>query len=239
MTCDISRPVRHEIGKRLTGPNPTRWATEESASLAEQALYVFDPETQWLKIRGAGTLAPRNQALLKELTIWRDKAARAEDVPPRSLLKDEIIIDLARSPAEALSDLSRVKGLPRQVESKYGPGIIEATERIRNLPQDELPAIRGYEPTPSEKFAADALFYAIQCLSAGQGIDPSLIASRQEVGELHRLLTAAQDPGDLRIMRGWRREAVGNRILELLKGQGDLSVAWRDGIFSLSPLASR
>ena len=88
--------VRHEIGKRLNGPEQTRWATEESASLAEQALYVFDPETQWLKIRGAGTLAPRNQALLKELTLWRDEAAKAEDVPPRSLLKDEILIDLAR-----------------------------------------------------------------------------------------------------------------------------------------------
>jgi ribonuclease D len=223
----------------LNGPDQTRWATEESASLAEQALYVFDPETQWLKIRGAGTLAPRNQALLKELTIWRDKAARAEDVPPRSLLKDEILIDLARSPAESAADLSRVKGLPRQVESKYGAGIIEATERIRSLPQDQLPAIKGYEPTPSEKFAADALFYAIQCLSAGQGIDPSLIASRQEVGELHRLLIAGQAPNGLRIMHGWRREAVGNRMLELLKGNGELSVAWRDGIFGLSPSATR
>jgi ribonuclease D len=231
--------VRHEIGKRLNGPEQTRWATEESASLAEQALYVFDPETQWLKIRGAGTLAPRNQALLKELTLWRDEAAKAEDVPPRSLLKDEILIDLARSPAEAATDLAHVKGLPRLVESKYGAGIIAATEHIRNLPQDHLPAIKGYEPSPSEKFAADALFYAIQCLCAGQGIDPSLLASRQEVGELHRLLTAGQDPNNLRIMRGWRREAVGNRMLELFKGHGELSVGWRDGILSLSPHASR
>ncbi|MGD0539928.1 MAG: HRDC domain-containing protein [Tepidisphaeraceae bacterium] len=225
--------ARHEIGKRLDAPRHARWAMEESASLADQALYVFDPQTQWIKIRGAGTLSPRSQALLKELTIWRDQAAKAEDVPPRSLLKDEILLDLARSPVEAEADLARVKGLPRPIESKYGAGIVQATLRVRNLPQDQLPAMRGYEPSPNEKFAADALFYAIQCLCAAQGIDPSLVASRQEVGELHRLLSAGRDASDLRILRGWRREAVGNRMLELLKGQGELSLSWCDGILRI------
>jgi len=220
--------VRHEIGKRLNGP-PAAWAMEESASLADPALYVFDPQTQWIKIRGAGTLSPRSQALLKELTIWRDQAAKAEDVPPRSLLKDEILLDLARSPVDAEADLARVKGLPRPVESKYGAGIVQATQRVRNLSQDQLPAIKGHDPSPTEKFAGDALFYAIQCLCAAQGIDPSLVTSRQEVGELHRLLNAGRDPGNLRILRGWRREAVGNRILELLKGQGELSLCWTNG----------
>jgi ribonuclease D len=225
--------VRHEIGKRLA-PRLIKWASEESASLAEQALYVFDPETQWIKIRGAGMLAPRNQALLKELTIWRDEAAKAEDVPPRSLLKDEILLDLARSPVETAADLARVKGLPRPTESKYGAGIVQATQRVRNIPEDQLPAIKGYEPSPSEKFAGDALFYAIQCQCAAQGIDPSLVASRQEVGELHRLLAAGQDPGNLRIMRGWRREAVGKQMLEILKGHGELSFCWKDGILRIA-----
>jgi ribonuclease D len=227
--------ARHEIGKRLNASPLAAWATEESASLADQALYVFDPETQWFKIRGAGILASRNQALLKELTIWRDEAAKAEDVPPRSLLKDEILLDLARSPVETEADLAKVKGLPRPVESKYGAGIVQATLRVQNLPPDQLPAIKGYEPNPSEKFAADALFYAIQSLSAAQGIDPSLVTSRQEIGELHRILSAGQNPDDLRIMRGWRREAVGNRILELLKGHGELSLRWTGGILGIPP----
>jgi ribonuclease D len=227
--------VRHEIGKRLQSPHHAKWAAEESASIAQQGLYVFDPETQWLKIRGAGTLAPRNQALLKELTRWRDTAAKAEDVPPRSLLKDEILLDLARSPVNSESDLTRVKGLPRPVEAKYGAGIIQATHHVRDLPPDQLPSIKGYEPTPAEKFAADTLFYSIQCLCAAQGIDPGLVTNRQEAGEFHRLLSSGQDSNHLRIMQGWRRQAVGARIQDLTTNQHNMTFQWKNKILQLPP----
>lgn len=227
--------VRHEIGKRLEDRRHIRWAMEESAALADPALYVFDPGTQWTKIRGAGVLPPRNQAVLRELTIWRDESAKAEDVPPRSLLKDEILLDMARSPIEAEEDLARVKGLPRPVEAKYGAGIVQATQRARDLPQEQLPVMKNYDPAPEEKFGGDALFYATQCLCAAQGIDPSLVTSRQEIGELHQIFIAEQKPPDLRVLRGWRREAVGERLLDLMRGRGGLSVEWANGILRVPP----
>jgi ribonuclease D len=223
--------ARHEIGDRLMENGHASWAMEESASLADPELYAFDPEMQWLKIRGAGMLYPRNQAILRELMIWRDGSAQAENVPPRSLLKDEILLDLARSPVETTEDLKKVKGLPRPVEANYGAGIVEATLRAKSLPADRLPAVKNYEPGPEEKFRADAMFYAAQCLCAGQGIDPNLVTSRQEVGELYRMLSAGETPGDLRILRGWRREAVGGKLLEIHRGTFKFSTQWdRQGL---------
>jgi ribonuclease D len=219
--------VRHEIGKRMDANRHAKWAREESESLADPALHVFDPKGQWQKIRGAGQLAPVNQAVLRELAIWRDHAASVEDIPPRSLVKDEILLDMARSPIEKIEDLSRVRGLPRPVESAHGQGVIDATKKAQSLPADELPAIASFEPSPDEKFRADSLFYLAQCLSAGQGIDPALVASRQEIGELYRLLAAGEDAGRLRILRGWRREAVGQKLLDIHSGRGQLSAAWQ------------
>jgi ribonuclease D len=226
--------ARHEIGQRLDQRQHARWAMEESAALADPALYLFDPQTQWTKIRGAAGLHPRNQAILQELTVWREDAAKAENVPPRSLLKDEILLDMARSPVDVAADLAGVKGLPRPVEAKYGAGIVQATQRAKKLPQEQLPVMKGYEPGPDEKFAGDALFYAAQCWCAAQGIDPSLVTSRQEIGELHRLLSADQKAGDLRVLRGWRREALGDRLLELIAGRRQLSVRWSDGTLRIS-----
>jgi ribonuclease D len=220
--------VRHEIGQRLDARRAA-WAAEESASLADPTLYVFDPQSQWLKIRGAAALPPLNQAILRELTIWRDKAAQSEDVPPRSLVKDEILLDMARNPIDAVSDLSRVKGLPRPIELKYGDGIAQATQSAKSLPPDRLPQASVYEPLPEEKFRADALHYAAQILCSGQGIDPALATSRQEIGELYRLHLASQSPDHLRILRGWRRQAVGQHLLNLLDAKTSVALTWKNG----------
>jgi ribonuclease D len=219
--------ARHEIEARLDRHHYLQWAKEESAVLADPALYLFDPETQWTKIRGAAMLHPRNQAILRELTIWRDDSAKAEDLPPRSLVKDEILLDMARSPINSEEDMARVRGLPRPVEAKYGAGIVQATQRAKNLPQERLPVMTNVEPTPDEKFRGDALFYATQCLCAARGIDPALVTSRQEIGELHRTFLADPKPNrlpDLRILRGWRREAIGQQLLDLLAGGSEIPV---------------
>ena len=208
---------------------PRSRAREESASLADPTLHVFDPQTQWTKFRGAGSLSPFNQAILRELTIWRDGAAQTEDVPPRTLVRDEILLDMARWPIETVDDLNRIKGLPRPVESKYGSQILQATQAAKKLPSEKWPALASYEPAPEEKFRADTLFIAAQSLAAGQGIDPALVASRQEIGEFYRIFLTGQTPENLRILRGWRRQAVGQTLLDLLHGKTRINLQWKDG----------
>jgi ribonuclease D len=221
--------ARHEMGRRLQELGHAAWAAEESATLADAALYEFNAETHWMKIRGMGALAPRNQAILRQLTIWRDQAARQENVPPRTLLKDEILLSLARSPIQSVADLARVRGLPRPVEAVHGDAIVAATRLAKDMPAERLPALSNQEPTPREKFSADGLFFAMQCLCAGRQIDPALVASHQEVAELYRLLAAGESPQNLRLLRGWRRQAAGEQLLALFHEKFHFSVGWNQG----------
>jgi ribonuclease D len=221
--------ARQEIGRRLDELGHIAWALEESASLADPALYAFDPESGYLKIRGSSGLPPRNLAVLRELTAWRDVAAQQENLPPRSLLRDEILLDLARSPVESTAALGRVRGLPRPVESAYGPRIVEVTARALAMPPEQWPPSRNHEPPPEEKFRADALHVAAQCLCAGRQIDPSLLTSRQEIGELYRRVIAGESPDGLRILQGWRRAAVGQALLDLMAGRASFCANWANG----------
>jgi ribonuclease D len=224
--------ARHEIGKFLEQSPRLDWVREESAALTDPALHVFDPQTQWTKFRGIGTLAPQNLAILRDLTVWRDKAAQTEDVPPRTLLRDEILVDMARSPIDSVQDLNRIKGLPRPVESKYGSEILSATQSAKSLPPDKWPVVTGYEPSPQEKFRADCLFIVAQALSASQGIDPALVTSRQEIGEIHRASIKGPIPQTFRLLRGWRRQAVGQTLLDLLDGKDRVTLQWKNGSLS-------
>ncbi|MDB5292111.1 MAG: hypothetical protein JWL69_3352, partial [Phycisphaerales bacterium] len=178
--------ARAEMGRRLEKLGHASWALEECTAMCDTSLYRFDPESSYLRVRGAASLQPRNLAVLRELTNWRDAAARAHDVPPRSFLKDEVLADLAKNPVKSVDKLARVRGLPRPVEHQYGAEIVEATSRAMSMPAPNLPSGRDPEPTATEKFRSDALFAAAQCICAGLSLDPSLVASRQDVSDFYR-----------------------------------------------------
>jgi ribonuclease D len=218
--------LRHEIGSKLAEFGHSEFAREESESLADASLYEFDPDNQWQKIRGATQIPPRNQAVLRELMIWRNTAAKQENVPPRTLVKDDILLDMARCPAEQVEALDKVRGLPRPVEMQFGEVIVAATRRALALPESELPVVKLREPNPREKFQADSLWFAAQCLCTGNQIDPSLVTSRGEIGDFYRMYLDGQDSGSLRLMRGWRRKVLGDPLVEMLKGKLTFSCGW-------------
>lgn len=221
--------VRQQIGERLGRWGHAAWADEECAAQCEPALYRFDPATQYQRVKGFGSLDPRNLAVLRALVTWRDSAARQADVPPRSFLKDEILLDMARTPVKSVERLDRVRGLPRPVEAAHGTTIVEATLAALALPAPSLPAARDYEPSPTDKFRGDALWAAAQALCAGQGIDPALVASRQDLTEFWQGLKDGTPPPDHRLTRGWRRAALGQPLLDLVKGGRGFAFGWEGG----------
>ena len=221
--------VRAELGRRLEANEHAAWAREECEALCEPSQYLFDPATQYLRVKGAGSLQPRNLAVLRELTVWRDGAARQADLPPRAFLKDEILIDLSRNPAKSVDKLERVRGLPRPVEHAHGAAIVEATQRAWSAPAATLPPQRDTEQTPTERFRSDALWAAAQAICAGNRVDPAIVTSRGEMSELYRALVAGEDVSTLRLMTGWRREALGEPLLKLFNGEAGVTLRWEEG----------
>jgi ribonuclease D len=222
--------VRQKLGEQLDSLGHAEWAREECAAQCDPDLYRFDPERQFLRVRGAGSLDPRNLAVLRALYAWRDAGAREADVPPRTFLKDEVLLDMARTPVKSADKLGRVKGLPRPVEAAHGKTIVETTFRAMSLPADQLPpAAREAEASPAEKFRSDALWVAAQCLCAGQGIDPALVASRQDLNEFWQALREGASTERHKIMTGWRREALGKPLTDLVSGSERFRVEWSEG----------
>ena len=221
--------AREKIGERLDALGHAAWAVAECAAQCDPENFTFNPEQQYLRVRGAGSLHPRNLAVLRELTIWRDAAARRADVPPRAFLRDEILIDLARTPVRSVERLDRVRGLPRPVEAEYGGQIVQVTARAMELPEAQLPVTRDNEQSPAEKFRTDSLWAVTQCVCAGQSIDVAVVTSRQEINDFYQFLTAPSNGHTHRLLNGWRREALGETLVQLLKDNARIELAWPNG----------
>lgn len=222
--------VRAELARRLDSSKHAAWAREECEALCDASQYRFDPNTQYLRVKGAQSLQPRNLAVLRELTTWRDAAARQHDLPPRAFLKDEILIDLSRNPAKSADKLDRVRGLPRPVEHAHGAEIIEATLRGWSMPAADLPPQRNTELVPSERFRSDSLWAAAQVICAGNQVDSAIVTSRQEMADFYNAIATRQDLSQLRLMKGWRREALGEPLVKLVNQSDRLGLTWADGL---------
>src|SRR5690606_31015737 len=96
-------------------------------------------------------------AILRELAAWREGVAQAADLPPRALLRDEVLVDLARRPPRDAQRLAQVRHMPRPLAERYSQQMLDAIERGRSA--QPLPtSARAPEPSLTEKFAADAAF---------------------------------------------------------------------------------
>jgi ribonuclease D len=153
-------------------------------------------------------------AVLRELAIVRDQAAREQDSPTRTLLNDGVLCAMARRPARELADLDSVRGLPMPVEHRYGPRIIEAAARAMALPEDQLPPW-----ILNVKFAAadrvDKLLADIIAFCRERSIAPSLVTSRKDVACACRRARAGQPPQQCRLHSGWRKELLGDLLSQL------------------------
>ncbi|HEX8322832.1 MAG TPA: HRDC domain-containing protein [Tepidisphaeraceae bacterium] len=207
--------VAAEVKRRLEKTGHAQWAAAECAALCEPGQYRFNPATAVEKVRGSGSLAGNQLSALLDLAIWRDGAAREANLPSRAFLKDEILIDLVRNRPKTPEQLGRIRGLPRPTIDRQGQHLIDLITAGLAKPYTGPVAERGAEPTVAQRFAADALWTAAQAICQNNSIDPAAVTSRQEIGDLHRALVSGASPDTLRLMTGWRREALGDRLVEL------------------------
>jgi ribonuclease D len=221
--------VRERIGQRLAELGHEEWAKEECLELCDPEQFRFDPDRQCRRARGASSLSASGLAILRELMIWRNDAARTHDVPPRSFVRDEVLVDLSRNPPKSVDKLGKVKGLPRPVELAHGKEIVEAIAKAAATPNHQIPALRQYEETPAEKFRSDGLWAAVEVLSLGRGIDPNLVSSRQEISQLYRYLAGNGPEPEIRLLKGWRMEAIGKPLLAMVQNGHIAQITWHEG----------
>lgn len=202
-----------ELAKLLTKTGTMNWVRQECDNMCRTTPYHFDPETSFLKVRGSGSLDPRQLGILKELAIWRDGCAREADLPPRTVVKDEILIDICRRSPQTDEKLQNIQGLPRPARTEHAETILNAVKTGLANPVTEGLEARKTDELPREQFRNDALFSLTQSLCMARGIDPQIVTTRADVAELLRALDQKQPTDALRLMTSWRREVVGDWLV--------------------------
>jgi ribonuclease D len=208
---------------RLSSLGRLEWAREECLALA-QASDERDPDVIFGRLPRVNSLDPKLRAIARELVEWREETARTQDRPIPAVLSDAALIEVAKRRPSAIGQLEQIRGINEPTLRRRGRAILEAVERGR-----ERPPIAVEGERPAQPSALDAPVIALaEALVRARALECELayelIAAR---ADLQQIVLAARDgspPPRVRTLQGWRREVVGDELLELLDGRRSLAI---------------
>lgn len=216
--------IRDVLWNRLSELGRLEWLHSELASWQEQ-IELSDSGERWRRVGGIAGMSARNLAIVRQLWNWRDAEAERRDIPPRRILRDDLLVELAKRQTADPKRIRSVRGMERGDIQRHLPKIADCVERALALKDHELPVLERRSTRPQLNLLGQFLSTALGSICRSARVAPSIVGTAQDVRDLiaYRLNLGGFENGEVPVLAaGWRAEVVGQVIDHLLSG--DLSI---------------
>jgi len=227
--------IHDHLHRRLSKLGRLDWADEEFSRLEGVVGDTRrEPQERYQRVRGWDTLKPKSAAVLRELTAWREGEAKRRNVPRGRVMRDEVLLQLARHPPRHLQELRGVRGLHGSEADRNGETILATIQAALALPPSAWPEVpKERKPEPESAGLVELLQSVMKARALEEEIAPTLLAT---TADLQALVDAKRRTDlDMPLLKGWRRELLGNTLLEVLDGKVAITVDPASGTLVLSP----
>ena len=214
-------PMRNELRRRLDRLGRLDWFEREMTAWQDDVERSRGAH-RWRRISGAMRLSSRSLAIVRELWLWREDEAMRRNCPVRRVLRDDLIVELARRGTADHKRIHAVRGLQRDDLKNKIPQMSRAIAAGLQIPDAECPEMFRGSPPSQVQAMAQFLAAALASICRSQNIAPGLVGSVQDVRELvayHLRLEPSDDNKVPALACGWRAEIIGKQIEQLLAGK--------------------
>lgn len=194
------------------------WLKEDFSQLMNPDLYNIPPENAWLKIRGKNKLTGKQLAIVQVLAQWREKMAKKDNRPKNWILRDELILDMAKLQPTSLPTISEIRGISDGFIRRNGQHVCQLIKEAQDLPSLKLPKKSQHKKSPQQEAILDVLTGLVRLRADENSLNPIILATRKD---LEGLLL---DEPESSLLYGWRYSMVGQELQSVLKGDFCVSV---------------
>ncbi|WP_296270516.1 ribonuclease D [Pseudomonas sp. UBA6323] len=202
-------------------PQKVEWVLEDGAELVANLSREVAPEDAWRDAKLAWKLSRQQQAVLRALCAWREREARSRNQPRNRVLREHSLWPLARTQPDNLVALARIEDMHPKTVRQDGETLLKLIREAAALPPEQWPEALP-EPLPIE---ASALLKKLRAVGQREGerldIVPELMLRKKT---LEALLKSGFPNGPYQLpdsLRGWRRELMGQALLDCLAAEGE------------------
>lgn len=217
----IYLPQLHDVMvEQLKELGRLHWLDDEFAELTDPANYEVDPYTRYKRLKRGNQLSRKQMAAAREVAAWREIQAQKRDVPRKWVLSDEQIVEACKREPKNIDELFMVRGIKQSLSTRDAREIANLMRQAfasdeSTWPKQEAPA----QCEPNVDFSIDLMQALMRLRSRESGIAMQTLGSHGDMA-----LLARGHIDECALMKGWRKQIVGNDLLRLLRGELCLSL---------------
>jgi ribonuclease D len=221
------QPLHDTIRAKLDELGRLGWLDDEMA-IWQETIEQAMSHNRWRRVSGNSGLDARTLAIIRELYHWRDAEAQRRDQPVRRILRDDLIVELAKRGSADLHRISALRGLERGDLKRQLVDIAAAIQRGLDVPDEECPPRAPREQTPELSVLGQFLFAALGNICREAQLSPSLVGTPNDIRDwiaYHTTRGHGKNRAVPKLARGWRAEFVGRMFDDVLDGKLSIRVA--------------
>ncbi len=216
--------MRNKLHARLQQLGRLEWMDTEMQAWQDD-VDAYRTRERWRRVSGITGLSSRSLAVVRELWRWREDEAARRDIPPRRVLRDDLIVELAKRRTADPKQIRAVRGLERGDLQRSLPKLGDAIDAALNLPESDLPRTERRETPNQINMLGQFLSSALTSICRSAEIAPSLVGTASDVRDLIAYRLGFDIGGTAILAEGWRAEVVGHLIEDLLAGRTSIRIA--------------
>ncbi len=202
-----------------------RWLEEET-EVFQQKVMEAETRENWRRVSGSSGLKPRQLEAVRQLWLWRENHAKSIDRLPRRVLRDDLIVELAKKGSSNVGKIKGIRGMERRSLYDHYEDIAAAIQTSLDTPEDDLPKRPRGSRRVVSPMLSQFLSTSIACISRQHKLAPPIVGNAEDVRELlgYELDRHPNDPKPS-LLKGWRGEIVGKTFRKILAGELAIRVA--------------
>ncbi len=197
------------------------WLEADFAEMSNPETYLVDEQNRFRKLKHIMQLSRRQMAAAREMTAWREIEARKRNVPRKWILTDEQIVEACKREPRTIDDLFMVRGFRERVTTRDARELIALVVAALDSSPEAWPEItQPNRAEPNVDAQVDLLMSIVRLRAKQNDIAVPTLANHSDLVAIARGHYEGVD-----IMKGWRRDIVGNELVDLLEGRIVLSIS--------------
>jgi len=217
-------PLHERLQQRLAKLKRLAWLDDEMNAFQEEVAASRTRE-RWRRLSGLSGLSTRSLAIAREVWRWREAEAERKDIPPRRVLRDDLLVELARRRVADPRQIRAVRGMERGDLAAFLPEIALRIKDALEMPAEGLPKSDRRDVPNQINVLGQFLSTALASLCRSLDLAGALVGTASDVRDLvaYRLGFINGEPPLL--ARGWRAQVIGTLIEDLLAGNLSIRIA--------------
>ena len=215
-------PKMYESMKRqLEEKGRLSWLKAEFAEMSDPANYVADERERFRRLKHSTQLSRRQMAAAREIAAWREIEARKRNVPRKWVLTDEQIVEACKREPRRIDDLFMVRGIRERLTTKDARVVVELASSALDSAPDTWPEIQtSGKSEPNVDAQVDLLMSIVRLRARENGVAVPTLASHSDLVDVARGYRKGID-----LLKGWRKELVGQELIDFMEGRITLSIS--------------